>query len=545
MDVALGGPDRQGGKSEDMGVSRQIFHRLFGKYQQVFEEYVEAAAAFEATETEYSPESKRMLKLMNKLAFMREELWLESDVEEVRSVEDLVDDEVYCDLKSNFVYTGKLLKDLAADGMDLEALVEGRDLVRLSPSSISGETRDKRDGILEALKSRKPEVRQQALVDLKEMLDLEEIKPHKVEFELIHCHTTESFSPYTMEGFVARAVLLGIETIGFVDHDTLLGAQAFFEACRTMDIKNPVYGCELRFTMPRDIEYNSPRNRREAYFAVQGGPADLEEILATDVMLKPVRREKIERFRRTLVDFNGMWACADNGVHVDLDRDILPLTERWEYDRENVNPTERHVAQGISDRMFQSCGDDQPKVIGTLEQLITECRRKVADSDVPEEVKIDICRGEILSSDEKAAITDVDSAVVVVREKVVKALRQLHPPTEAENLPVEEGVAMVKSRGWDPFYLLLDGETCEAERPENLPVLVQELLDILVAGVGIITNRINGRTTKRVYPIFSDAFLAAFIINGLDVNAPGMTFTWPTLIDFSVATGRLIRRLAS
>lgn len=528
---------------ETATATQKSFFSAFARYEDLFAQFLEAHKAFKETGTEFSPESKKMVKLINQLAFQREEVWLQSRVEDVTSADEMTDGAIYCDLKSNMLFTEEMA---LPEGPDVEDLIAGKLLVRLTPLELAAEVQAKRDRIWEKLSDQNPGKRLTALRQLKDMLDSKELSVRAVEDIFVHCHTTESYSPYTVELFVARAALLGIHRIGIVDHETLCGAQEFAKACETMGISATVFGMERRFTMPRDIEYNSPLNQREAYWAGHGGPKNAADIVDSEEE-REVRAEKIIRLKETIAHLNSTRALSQYGIALDYKADVEPLTERGKRDPENANPTERHLARAISEKIFQACeiaeGKSDPvRVAAIFEELIAECRKDVSGSALSPKVKDTICKGEALTATDGEKMTDPARAMIVARDKIVKALRQLHAPSVKENVPAKEGIAKWHARGFEAFYLVLDGETCEAETPENLPALIAELKELGADGVGLIINRINDLTLMRLMNVFEKPFGRTFIINGLDVNDEGMPFTYVNNVDFLAATERLVRR---
>src|SRR5918999_6601281 len=70
-------------------------------------------------------------------------------------------------------------------------------------------------------------------------------------FTHLHCHSTWSLlgGGTPAEALPHAAAALGLEAVALTDHNSLLGAVRFAQACRDAEIK-PIYGAELTIRRP-------------------------------------------------------------------------------------------------------------------------------------------------------------------------------------------------------------------------------------------------------------------------------------------------------
>ncbi|MFC1808066.1 5-formyltetrahydrofolate cyclo-ligase [Candidatus Omnitrophota bacterium] len=379
--------------------------------------------------------------------------------------------------------------------------------MRLSASSVTRENRRRRDWLIKRLSDLGPEVRDEALRRLKKMeADGLIPTPYPTLDIFGHCHTNFSYSPYTPEMLAWRAYQLGLQVTGIVDHDTVSGFKDFRKAAKILGLRNPICGYEQRVnfknTKWENMTINSPGNPGEGYIAIHGVSG--EENGQLDIV-QAAKRMRIEKMAKYFYQF-----AKQYGIDLDYERDIAPLTE-------DSNPTERHFSTAIAKKIYEKCAKgtkvDYKKADLLTRKLIRAIERSL---DMGTRRKIDIS---------KKDVSDVEKLSGLLRDRVAKPLRKKYPPTDKENINIEELIGFAHSRGWIVYYLYLGGEKpCEAESKKNIEEFLDYLKSIGIDGVMFMPNR-NSRTEReRVLPLFYERFDR--VGNGMDVNKWGMPFTW-------------------
>jgi hypothetical protein len=183
-----------------------------------------------------------------------------------------------------------------------------------------------------------------ALQALKARLDSGEIARPAVARDVNnHIHTCYSFSPYSATKAVWMAFQAGLTTAGIMDHDSISGALEFTTAGQILGLPTTV-GCELRAsfagTSLEGRRINNPDQDTVAYIALHGVPHT--EIDALDQFLQPIRKARGLRNRQMVNRLNER--LAGNGIVLDYDRDVLPLSLA----SEGGEVTERHLLYALA-----------------------------------------------------------------------------------------------------------------------------------------------------------------------------------------------------
>jgi hypothetical protein len=181
-----------------------------------------------------------------------------------------------------------------------------------------------------------PNVRGQALADLKKLADMDVIQLPAPKPEVnIHFHTffsfnAEGWSP-TRIAWEARKYGLGVA--GIVDFDVLDGREEFLDAAETLGLKASV-GMETRVFVSEyaDTVLNSPNEPGILYFMAQGVFKNPEPGSKADDTLKMMSSKARERNLGMIGRINDHLG----DVVLDYDLDVLPLTP-------SGNATERHL----------------------------------------------------------------------------------------------------------------------------------------------------------------------------------------------------------
>ncbi|MFH1790557.1 MAG: hypothetical protein ABH885_01035, partial [Candidatus Omnitrophota bacterium] len=247
------------------------------------------------------------------------------------------------------------------------------------------------------------------------------------------------------------------------------------------------------------MDINSPGNDGETYMAVHGVADENNELM------EGVRKSKIRRFRKTIEYLNSLPGL---GLDISYTRDVQPLTEA-------DNPTERHLSEAIARAVYAKFGEgNHAGIAGYMRRLISVI------SGVSEE--------SALTTKDEATILNMDDFIVVIRDKVIKSMRKIHPPDQDENVSTERAVKYAHKKGGIVLGLYLGGpKPCEAERRDNgnLGKLFQYYKDMGIDGIGFMPNR---NTPEEMLEVMALAREIGFkyIANGMDVNKPGMPFTY-------------------
>jgi len=191
-----------------------------------------------------------------------------------------------------------------------------------------------------------------------------------------HIHTTYSFSPYSPSAAVFAARFEGLCTCGIVDHDSMGGALEFIEAGKITGIPTTV-GAECRVSMKgtpfEGRRTNNPDQTGVSYMVLHGVPH--EHIETVQSFFAPLRERRNERNRAMVANINRV-----TGVHLDFERDVLPLSE-YEH---GGSVTERHLMLALARALQPGLGMlEEYDLVGRLKK---ECIPQVyipADAECP------------------------------------------------------------------------------------------------------------------------------------------------------------------
>ena len=523
-------------------INAKIFSQKYAAYQQEAEGFYKDG---EPDLDDYDNVQKG-----NKVMWLWEILWLESDKEQITQLNGLQQNDIVCD-----VYTKEVLRLPSKSALDLpgdsdmailariETAIRRGTLVRLTPSSLPLKHRMQRDALIKQADSRNPAIREAALRRYKELEGAGIFKtPYKLADIFMHCHTTFSYSPYTPCSSALRAYMLGLRVIGNADHDTTAAFNELRKVGFILGIKTtcayehrgyPVDDAELMI-----IPINSPGNPGEVYVAVHGVDAirnrqfdGVKAVIKNGKVVKlkevGVRESKVNRFKRMIKLLNKL----NPDLHLDYTKDVKPLAEL-------NNPTERHVAEAIARRLCELAGNNPAKTIELTDRLIS----RVA------------FEGENLGAarllENTSILNNFEKFVEEVRNRIVTPLRKLDPPDLKENRPLKEAAEFANSNGWLPFALYLGGkQPCEAETFDREKVYAQDLdklsdpeiielfegsnliklfryyLSIGIDNLAFMPNRNTRRESKAVIRL-AKALGFKRIGDGMDVNKKGMPFTY-------------------
>ena len=182
-----------------------------------------------------------------------------------------------------------------------------------------------------------------------------------------HIHTTYSFSPYSPAAAVYAARAEGLATCGIVDHDSIGGAREFIEAGEIVGIPTTI-GIETRVSFAETPfsgrRTNNPDQLGNSYMVLHAVPH--ENIEAVQAYFAPLREHRNTRNKMMVERINALYAA--DGVSLDFDRDVLPLSQF----RDGGSVTERHLMLALA-RQLLSCGKASlPQGAGALEVMLAE-----------------------------------------------------------------------------------------------------------------------------------------------------------------------------
>ncbi len=166
-----------------------------------------------------------------------------------------------------------------------------------------------------------------------------------------HIHTTYSFSPYspTAAAWMARAS--GLCTAGIMDHDTIMGAREFIQACEMLGIGG-TSGLECRVSFAETPlegrRINNPDQSGVAYMMLHSVPHT--KIEAADAFFIPLREKRNDRNRRMVQKLNEI--LSGSGIVIDFDQDVLPLSEI----KNGGTVTERHISSALAKALEAQAG---------------------------------------------------------------------------------------------------------------------------------------------------------------------------------------------
>lgn len=169
------------------------------------------------------------------------------------------------------------------------------------------------------------------------------------DFRLVnnHVHTIYSFSPYSPSAAVYAARNEGLSACGIVDHDSMGGAREFLKAAEITGIAATV-GIEARVSFAETPFFsrrlNNPDQTGNGYLVLHAVPH--ENIERVQAFFAPVREKRNARNRRMIRRINELY--ADDGVSLDFDRDVLPLSQA----AGGGSVTERHLMLALARRLI-------------------------------------------------------------------------------------------------------------------------------------------------------------------------------------------------
>ena len=187
--------------------------------------------------------------------------------------------------------------------------------------------------------------REERLANLKEILKTTEFPPLVPQYINNQIHTTYSFSPYSPTAAVYAARMEGLCTAGIIDHDSISGAREFLAAAELV-------GVSMNGTAMQGRRTNNPDQVGVSYMTIQSVPHDKIEQL--NAWFAPYRAARGRRNRAMVEKINALL----DGIALDYDRDVLPLSEA----KEDGGVTERHLMYALAKKMVVKAGKGQPMV---------------------------------------------------------------------------------------------------------------------------------------------------------------------------------------
>lgn len=182
-----------------------------------------------------------------------------------------------------------------------------------------------------------------------------------------HIHTTYSFSPYSPSAAVYAARIEGLATCGIVDHDSIGGAREFIEAGKIVGLPTTI-GVETRVSFAEtplyDKRTNNPDQVGNSYMVLHAVPH--ENIERVQAFFAPVREKRNARNRRMIQRINELY--ADDGVSLNFDRDVLPLSQA----ANGGSVTERHLMLALARQLIALGKAKLPQNADELEVMLAE-----------------------------------------------------------------------------------------------------------------------------------------------------------------------------
>jgi len=182
-----------------------------------------------------------------------------------------------------------------------------------------------------------------------------------------HVHTTYSFSPYSPTAAVYAARTEGIATCGIVDHDSMGGAREFIAAGKVVGIPTTV-GVEARVSFREtpfaDRRTNNPDQIGVSYLVLHAVPH--ENIENVQAYFAPLRERRNARNRAMIARINALYAA--DGVSLDLERDVLPLSQF----ADGGSVTERHLMLALARQLISLGKASLPQNASELETMLAE-----------------------------------------------------------------------------------------------------------------------------------------------------------------------------
>ena len=182
-----------------------------------------------------------------------------------------------------------------------------------------------------------------------------------------HIHTSYSFSPYSPSAAVYAARAEGLATCGIVDHDSIGGAVEFIEAGKIVGIPTTI-GIETRVSFAEtplsDRRTNNPDQVGNTYMVLHAVPHD--KIERVQAYFAPLRERRNARNRKMVERINALY--ASDGVSLDFDRDILPLSQA----AVGGSVTERHLMLALARQLLKLGKASLPEGASELEIMLAE-----------------------------------------------------------------------------------------------------------------------------------------------------------------------------
>lgn len=182
-----------------------------------------------------------------------------------------------------------------------------------------------------------------------------------------HIHTTYSFSPYSPSAAVCAARAEGLATCGIVDHDSIGGAREFIEAGEIVGIPATI-GIETRVSFEetplKEKRTNNPDQIGNSYMVLHAVPHENIEIV--QAYFAPVREKRNARNKKMVERINALYAA--NGVSLDFERDVLPLSQA----AEGGSVTERHLMLALARQLIALGKASLPQDASELEVMLAE-----------------------------------------------------------------------------------------------------------------------------------------------------------------------------
>jgi len=182
-----------------------------------------------------------------------------------------------------------------------------------------------------------------------------------------HIHTSYSFSPYSPSAAVYAARAEGLATCGIVDHDSIGGANEFIEAGKIVGIPTTI-GIETRVSFVEtplgDRRTNNPDQVGNTYMVLHAVPHD--KIDQVQAYFAPLRERRNARNRKMVERINELY--ANDGVSLDFDRDVLPLSQS----KDGGSVTERHLMLALARQLLKLGKASLPQNATELEVMLAE-----------------------------------------------------------------------------------------------------------------------------------------------------------------------------
>jgi len=182
-----------------------------------------------------------------------------------------------------------------------------------------------------------------------------------------HIHTTYSFSPYSPSAAVFAARSEGLATCGIVDHDSIGGAKEFIEAGKIIGIPTTI-GVETRVCFQETplgtSRTNNPDQTGNSYMVLHAVPH--ENIGKVQAYFAPLREKRNARNRKMIERINELYAA--DGVSLDFDRDVLPLSQY----KDGGSVTERHLMLALARQLIKLGKASLPQGASELEVMLAE-----------------------------------------------------------------------------------------------------------------------------------------------------------------------------